>query len=311
MPRPQAPAAKLPRYIEFSSPGLPVFKIIGRALVFEATHLFTLFRLTWLPLAALLATQVAAGQLIAQATGAASTGDFETGQRFVLDALGVLLQALPFTAVATSVHRLVYFDDRRPGVYFAFAFGATELRYLASCIAVIALAGLPVAVTMALAYLTRAVELGGALVVMLLAGYVFFIFMTLRLLILPAQTVATGRLSIRDAFSLSQGHTISLLLVVVTAGACFLIGAVVLPSLFGFDGQDAYFALLERPEMFGWIWLPNWDRFMQPPTPPVIALEFALSFLISTFVVTCLSFAYLALKQLHDGDGATDEPEPA
>ncbi len=313
MPQAQAPAAKLPRSIGLNPPGLPVFKVLGRALLFEATHLFTLFRLTWLPLAALLATQIAAGQLIAQTTGATSTDGFEPGNLFVLNAVGVLLQALPLTAVATAVHRLIYFDDRRPGVYFAFAFGATELRYLASCIAVITLAALPIAATFALAHVTKAVWLGGTIVVMLLAGYVFFIFLTLRLLVLPPQTVATGSVSVRDAFLLSHGHAISLMFVVLLPGICIAFGAPILASLLGLEDLDAYYRLLERPDILGWMWLPDWNRFMQPPTPQMIAWEFSLSFLISTVVVTCLSYAYLALKQLQDveTEGPADEREPA
>jgi hypothetical protein len=309
MPQQQAPGAKLPRSIGLNPPGLPVFKIAGRALVFETTHLFTLFRLTWLPLAALLATQFAAGQLIAQATGATSTDGFERRHILALHALGIFLQALPLTAVATSVHRLVYFDDRRPGVYFAFAFGATELRYLAACMAVITLAASPLAATFALTYIVKAAWLGGTTIVMVLAGYVFFVFITLRLLILPPQTVATGRLSIRDAFLLSHGHAISLLLVILTASACLVIGALVIAPIFGND--EAHYALLERPEMFGWLWLPDWDRFMQTPTPQTVALEFTLSFLISTFVGTCLSFAYLALKQMQDAGDASNDLAPA
>jgi hypothetical protein len=311
MPQQPAPAVKLPRSLATPAPELGVFTIVGRAIVFDVTHLFTLFRLTWLPLAALLATQIAVGQMIAQATGATSTDTFQRTPLYIpLQSLGVLLQALPLTAVATSVHRLVYFGDSRPGVYFAFPFGATELRYLAACTAVVTLAALPIVVVAAFTYLTG-FALGAAPVVAIPFVLLFFVFVTLRLLILAPQTVATNRLSIRDAFLLSDGHAMALLGLIILGGATVLAGFIALGAVFGFDSQDAYYRLMERPDMFGWLWLPDWDRFMQKPTAEMIAWEFGLSFAISSFIVTCLSFAYLAMKALRDGEHVDEGPLPA
>jgi hypothetical protein len=305
----QAPAGKLPRWMDAVPPPLPIFRIIGRALAFEATHLFTLFRLTWLPLALLLAVQVAVGQFIVQTTGATSMDAFDrTPESRMLLWLGLLLQALPLTAVATSVHRLVYFGDTRPGVYFAFRFGATELRYLVACVAIIALAVFPTAAAFAIVYLTKATWFGGGLVVVAVANLVFFFFITLRLLILPPMTVATERLSVRDAFLLSEGHVVSLFALIVLASVAIVAGVLAVASFVGFDDAGVYYTLIERPDLFGWVWLPNWDRFMQPPTAEMIAAEFGLSFVTSTFIVACLSYAYLAMRDLQGaGEASSDD----
>ena len=43
----------------------------------------------------------------------------------------LLLMGLALSVVAVAVHRIILFGDRRPGQYFAFPFGMTELRYVA------------------------------------------------------------------------------------------------------------------------------------------------------------------------------------
>ena len=42
----------------------------------------------------------------------------------------LLLEGLALSVVAVRVHRIILFNDRRPGEYFAFPFGKTEILYV-------------------------------------------------------------------------------------------------------------------------------------------------------------------------------------
>jgi hypothetical protein len=140
--------------------------------------------------------------------------------------------------------------------------------------------------------------------VLLIPVNFLLLFVTLRLLILPAMVVATGHISLRDAMLLTHRRAFSLFTLIVFAGIFMLVAPLLIAELLGTEAFDIQRALLNRPDVFAWLWFPDWSRFAEPPTPQGIAWEFAASFFISTFVVAVLSYAYLSLKELADEEGA-------
>jgi hypothetical protein len=282
---------------------LPGYGILGRAIFFVAKNLLTLLRLTWLPLVLLLAVQIVFGQLMLSHSAAKVTMhllDWES-QKLLLNIAAAVLQIIPLTVVATRVHRLVFFDDRRPGEYFVFPFGVTELRYIAAgLLTYVSVLGPAAALIAVIGITSTGSNAVGTVMVLLIAVYFLFLFVTLRLLILPAMVVATGHISLRDAILLTHRRAFSLFTLIVVA---FLI-----TELLGADAFDTQRALLNRPDVLGWLWFPDWSRFAEPPTPQGIAWEFGASFFITTFVVAVLSYTYLSLKELADEEDAAAAP---
>jgi len=111
------------------------------ALRFWAVNFLTLLRLTWLPLLVLgLAGygwtywNTAADLTMAKARANGVDADpfyLPFQQRLDGTVLWAALQLIALSAAAVAVHRFVIADERRPGEYFAFAFGKAELGYFA------------------------------------------------------------------------------------------------------------------------------------------------------------------------------------
>jgi len=217
---------------------LPVFRTFGHAVGFTFANFFTIFRLAWLPFAALLIAMFALGLFAADIMTAGPLGKpmvdpFTIGEhiaQFVfLEVTLILLQAIVIAAVAVSVHRVILFGDRRPGAYFNFAFGKTEFLYLTmgvlTAFIVIAIMGavLTPAVFLAAhgdfaAFFARFEDwpanmpdlaASGALAPIMVAyslGWLLVVYFMLRLAVWPPAVVATGRLSPAEAWRLTHGN---------------------------------------------------------------------------------------------------------
>lgn len=121
--------------------GFRAFGAAWSALWFWAVHSLTLIRLVWFPFALLglvgygWAYWNATSELIAAqaraAGGQANPFFLPYQQGFEGHLIWALLQLIVLSSTAVAVHRFVIAGERRPGQYFAFAFGKAELGYFA------------------------------------------------------------------------------------------------------------------------------------------------------------------------------------
>lgn len=280
-------------------------EILGKALWFVAANFFTLFRLCWLPIAMLLATQVALGQILAALAGG-TTGPVLEASPFSEPSfwLSAALQTIALSVVAVRVHRLVLFGDRRPGEYFLFAFGRTEASYVAMVVLLIGTAfaiGLAFAGGVSLLMGSISHELGVraddsmAAVTLMAAGVFFTIWFVLRLSLWPVVVVANDGLAPAEAWRLTRHYAVAMFWL-------FVVSQFVLSLIFVFGMLVSNAAsllsikFLERHLQFGgWI-NPSVQPFAQTPTPQLIAADFGLTFFVTAFMATLLSFTYLEIK---------------
>lgn len=264
---------------------LPVLRTFANALGFAFGNYFTVLRLAWLPFTLLLATQLglvwaiglpAAGERVLNPTRV-----FEhLGDLFFLQIVMWILQLIVLAAIAVSIHRVILFGDRRPGVLFNFAFGRTEFVYAvmallwALMIAAILLAVLaPVVLVLSggdLAGLIARVEeiarnwprsaeqVRVAFGPLMGVGAAYFIawivvlYVSLRLCLWPPSIVATNRLSPAEAWGLTRGNVLRLIgLFALTLFAAYLIvGVIAGMALFGAH-----------------------DRLVELPPPPALLMD--------------------------------------
>jgi hypothetical protein len=219
---------------------LPVFRVAGRAIGFTLWNSFTIFRLAWLPIVALFAAQIGLSAYIMQIDGETlralpnpMTVAVIVEKALALNIANLVLQTIALAAVAVSIHRVILFDDRRPGQYFNFAFGKTELLYilmgvltallvtavLAAVITPFVLVfsgGDPVGMFKKFAddpeaapkAVIDAMRGGGMAVffVFYIAAYILVIYLSLRLAAWPPAVVATNRISPSEPWQLTRGN---------------------------------------------------------------------------------------------------------
>jgi hypothetical protein len=134
-----------------------------------------------------------------------------------------------FAIVAVALHRVILFDERKPGEYFNFPFGATEFTYILMGIAsfVLSLAIIAAVMTPILYFATGGDLVGffesfknwpdnmpnlaaggvmGPLAIGYVAGLLLVIYVAVRLAVWPAAVVATRRFSPGEAWSLTRGN---------------------------------------------------------------------------------------------------------
>jgi hypothetical protein len=224
---------------------LPVFRTFGRAVGFTLWNFGTIFRLSWFPLALFIATNIAVGvyaqqvmlgnkPLVDPISIAKHIDDF-----VLLNVLMLILQAITFAAVAVSLHRVILFGDRKPGVWINFPFGRTEILFVVMALisGLIIFAILAVVLAPAFyfvaggdipAFLGKIEEWAkdfprddtpktdgggfamlttiGPLMFAYLIGWIVCIYVSLRLVVWPPAIVATRRLSLGEAWRLSRGN---------------------------------------------------------------------------------------------------------
>lgn len=218
---------------------LPVFRTFGRAIAFAFGNFFTIFRLSWFPLAVFIATNLAVGIYVQQGLlGSKPMIDPFSIQKHIGDFLFVnvlmmILEAITFAAVAVSIHRVILFGDRKPGVWINFPFGATEFLFVLMglvtgliAVAIIAAALAPAfylvsggdvtafiskVETWAKDWPAGATREGffaavGPLMFAYFIGWIVVIYVCLRLTVWPPTIVATRRFSLGEAWRLTRGN---------------------------------------------------------------------------------------------------------
>lgn len=234
---------------------LPVFQTFRNALGFALGSYFTVLRLAWLPFTLFLIAQFA----IANAVGLAAMQSptplaifNRLGDLLYVQAVLWVLQLIVLAAIAVSIHRVILFGDRRPGVYFNFRFGGTEFVYAAMAILwalmvlfILLAAIAPVILILSQGdlpgFITRIQEVVrdwpkdadqiakniGAFAgiwVSYTAGWLTILYVSLRLCVWPPSVVATNRLSPAEPWGLTRGNVARLLgLFVLTILACYVV----------------------------------------------------------------------------------------
>jgi hypothetical protein len=314
---------------------LPVFRTYGNALSFTLWNAFTILRLTWLPIACLVAIGMLPLTLdwgtvrkIYGLDGTPGLGDNAFRLHLGLQVGMNLLQALVMTSVAVAIHRVILFNERKPGHYFLFAFGKTEFAFLVmgvlSFLIVIGVMGSLMGPAIYLlaggdfaAFFDRfkdwpanAPELARTflpLVGVYLAGWLIVLFIFVRLAVWPPSVVATNSVSPAEAWSLTRGNFWRFIGLFVLATLTMY--AIVVPVGVGFYlhhrelmmGREFFEATrgLDVPEQVG--------AAIRPFVPMLAALYFFLLMYATAFGVALLSYAYKALKGVEAGtaiDGA-------
>lgn len=119
---------------------LPVFKTVGQVFGFVVERrFFTLLRLIWFPalLSVVIGVLPMAYQfqtLGLQPTPEQSMGLFRDPIYLALSCLNLVLSFVLSAIIAVCVHRMIFFDDTRPGTFFYLRFTGDEGRYILAII---------------------------------------------------------------------------------------------------------------------------------------------------------------------------------
>jgi hypothetical protein len=301
---------------------LPIFQITGRAAWFVASNVFTLFRLSWLPLALLLAAQYALAYGVIHASPRLSAKALEDTDAY---AAATMAEGLALSVVAVAVHRIILFGDRRPGQYFAFPFGKTEFTYvLMGAMSFVAVLMLALVLGSGAMFVVHA---GGgeasdlaalfksypfiAIPVMLLIC-VAVLWLALRLTVWPPAVVANNKLSLGEAWNLSRGNALALLgLLFASTVAFYALGSAILIAA-SKTGMADVLDLVDRGYLDVAIDAKIARLLEDRTNPHIIAFEFITQFFIATYTVAILSYAYKALNidLPIDGQAAVELGDP-
>lgn len=242
---------------------LPVFATFGNALGFAFGSFFTVFRLTWLPFAMLIAANLAIGiyvqEMILHDTPridpfsiASHIDDFIVAQIAV-----IILQAIAIAAAAVSVHRVILFGDRKPGVYFNFPFGGTEFLYVMMglvwatiILLIMAIVFAPVIFLISsgdpAAFFAKMQDVFkdwppkgkpgpeffrtlGPLMFAYFVGWIIALYVGLRLMVWPPAIVATRRFALGEAWALTRGNVWRFIGLFLLVGFLFY-GLILIPA---------------------------------------------------------------------------------
>jgi hypothetical protein len=233
-----------------------------------------------------------------------------------------LLQLIAMSAVAVSIHRVILFGDTKPGVWFNFPFGATEVRFLAMgllfalmTIAVIVAVISPVLLALTggdiATFMRNWVEApetamqvlrdGGVfpLIAAYLLGWITVLILMVRLAVWPPSIVATGSLSPAEPWRLTRGNFWSLIGLFILTGAT--IYAIMIP--FALTLAGVLFANLKELPAPGQNVPPEMVfETMKSVLPFVAAFYFVLIVFVTGATVAALSYAYKALKGIDAKD---------
>jgi len=222
---------------------LPVFATVGNAVGFAFGNFFMVLRLAWLPFAAYIAALAAIGYSMQSTLVEELLASDPPNPGVILNHLDelaflygtmLLLQVIVVSAVAVSIHRVILFGDRKPGQYFVFAFGGTEIMYaIMVALSFLGVLAILSAVLAPIAYMIVGGDFAGFLAKFsdpkpamedfirsgkfgfFMGGYavawLVLIYFALRLAVWPPAVVATGRLALGEAWSLTRGNVLRLL----------------------------------------------------------------------------------------------------
>jgi hypothetical protein len=245
---------------------LPVFKTVGQVFGFVVERrFFTLLRLIWFPAFLSVVAGVGPAAYQIQKLGAdpeppqlvALYGD-PTYQ--LLAGINVVASFVLSAIIAVCVHRLIFFDDRRPGTFFYLRLTGDELRYMAALFLYTLLLLIAFAIPLIAHFAIAAQEAPGivndpaaaagmlkdprALIAFAL-GLVFLLVAVTRFGLVFPTIVAEGRLSFARSWQLTRGNfwrligfwivtgilaflLIMLLVIVLAAAVAAMVGSVML-----------------------------------------------------------------------------------
>ena len=289
----------------------PIFQITANAMWFVVANALTLLRLSWLPMTALIGATYGLAYAVAQVAPPAA-GDLDP--HLLAAFTEAALSAIVLSIIAVHVHRIVLFDDRRPGFYFAFPFGRTEaLYFVMGLLSILAFSVVVLTPTVAYHLATDTPleslmpiwpdrESDAALpsdplmvavgIATRLAILIALYWVVLRLSLWPPAVVATNRLALGHALELSKGRALAMLGVLWAAGISYvvigvgLIAAVnMLGVQAGYDLVGAYNAMSLDEKIIA-------AAAGRPISPFIVAFEFVYLLTATAYGVAILSFAY-------------------
>ena len=317
---------------------LPVFATFRNAVKFVFTNLITIARLTWFPLLVLAAAQYFIQQQIMTMQLAAidSAGPGVSLDDALAAAQGVAPLSLLLTAisilaisiVAVALHRIILFNDKKPGTYILFSFGQAERTYalMALLYAFGVAAIFFVIMLFAVSVLMPGIGGAGDIVTRMINGTLdpsviqasamFGLIMALaailviaivaRLMVLPAAVVATGKLAVAETLALTRGNAWRIIgLWLVTMFAIFavlmIVATLFLPPII----KNAWLPVMRDPGFdLNAVLKPtlHWrlDHLLE-----MTALNYCVTILGTALGVGLVSYAYKALKGV-----PADQPLP-
>lgn len=110
---------------------VPVFEVIQYSYRFLFSEFRTILRLTWFPLLVATLVQLAVDFRSIDAHVAAGGFDRTLPGDLWWGILSSAVSALVYAMVAVALHRLILFDDRKPGTLLLFSLGRTEWLFIA------------------------------------------------------------------------------------------------------------------------------------------------------------------------------------
>jgi hypothetical protein len=265
---------------------LPVFATVGTAYAFVYSRFPTILRLEFFPL--LVVALVGFVAFVLGAAGPQSPGIYQ--------ALQIILQVVVATIVAVAMHRLILFNDRRPGTVVFFNFGRAELLFVVVWVIFFLILIVAGVLVIALAAMfsqtgpTPSPFLAVVAFVVFLAG----IFLLLRFILIFPIIVAEGSLHFRESWRLTRGNLWRLLgiailgllpIAVVAAG----LGLIINWTLLDHSSTEALAASAREA------------------LPYDLVLQFALSLISAPLGVALICYPYKALKGI-PADGTVSEP---
>jgi hypothetical protein len=263
---------------------LPVYRTISTAYVFSIAEFDTIFRLVWSPLLV--------GAVASYFADLYDLGDSNVAGPPSLAAFGgwflaLAVQGIAWAIVAVAIHRLILFDDRRPGTFVLFSFGRAEFLFTMTLV-------IPfiIAVVVTLAVLIALVGTGvissdrpppAWLFVGPLLTFVAVLYLVIRLFLIYPIIVVERRFDYRQSWRMSRGRfwrlfSVATLGVLPTAVVFGLVHQLLRHILLDFSSQAA---LLESTRRF----LPYHTVFIFLTSPVTVTLGVAL-----------ICFSYKALK---------------
>jgi len=191
---------------------LPVFGTVRRSYSFVFHNLGLIYRLCWLPVLLAFLPGLLISIAFAPTPGAPGSpgSPLQVVGGVAIAVVIILLQCLFLSMALVALHRVLLFDDRKPGRFFVVSMGRAEI-YFASIPIVLALAGIAATFVLAVAggggfFVAGGPEAGVRLApfVAILAMWAVGIWLACRLVALYPLIVVTDRLSLRGAWRLSR-----------------------------------------------------------------------------------------------------------
>ena len=280
---------------------LPVFATIGTAYRFLVREFVTVVRLAWFPLLVVAVVQYFAAE--AELDGVAARHGAEgPPMASPFDLVHWVVQIIAFAIVAVSIHRVILFDDRKPGQYIAFAFGRSEFLFMVLQVIVFAgyfLVGLVWAIAMAgqPGGLAASPTLAGIVASVLIV--VAMVYLCVRLALIYPIVIAENRLDFRQSFDLTHGQFWRLLSV-------FALAMLPLGCAVGL-AEGIFLGVLSRNFAGGQLSTEQMVEIAKGLVGYQVAIFYVIAVIASGLTVALLCYSYKALRGLRPDELLTPE----